>query len=47
MAEPGCGTPTCPQGKTHCDHWWDGDACCRCGAPEMTREEKIAQGMEE
>lgn len=32
---------------THCDHWWDGDACCYCKAPPMTDEEKRAKGMEE
>lgn len=20
----------------HCECWYDGDACCNCGAPEMT-----------
>lgn len=29
----------------HCDHWWDGDGCCSCGAPAMTQEEMIEQGM--
>jgi len=24
----------------HCDCWYDGDACCSCGAPAMTIEEK-------
>ena len=23
----------------HCDHWWDGEACCNCKAPAMTPEE--------
>lgn len=29
----------------HCDHWYDGGACCACGAPAMTFEEKVEQGM--
>ena len=38
----------CPtrEDKMHCDHWYDGDKCCSCGAPAMTDEEKRAQGME-
>ena len=31
--------------RTHCEHWWDGDGCCSCGAPAMTQEEMIEQGM--
>jgi len=30
----------------HCDHWWDGEECCDCKAPPMTRAEMEAQGME-
>jgi hypothetical protein len=29
----------------HCEHWYDGEACHYCGAPEMTDEQKRAQGM--
>lgn len=38
----------CPQREDgqHCNCWFDGDACCNCGAPAMTEEEKAAQGME-
>lgn len=36
---------TCTHDEGHCLHWYDGDECCRCGAPEMTNEERIAQGM--
>lgn len=31
--------------QVHCEHWWDGDGCCSCGAPAMTQEEMIEQGM--
>jgi hypothetical protein len=30
----------------HCDCWFDGDACCACGAIPMTVDERIEQGME-
>jgi hypothetical protein len=30
----------------HCEHWWDGDTCCQCGATPMTVEEKLLHGME-
>lgn len=23
--------------KTHCEHWWDGKACCTCGWPAESR----------
>lgn len=29
----------------HCRHWYDGEACCRCGAPAMSEEQKREQGM--
>ena len=39
----------CPEGTSddafHCVHWYDGDACCACGAPPMTDEQKREQGM--
>lgn len=31
--------------KQHCRHWYEGEACCACGAPEMTDEQKREQGM--
>lgn len=31
---------------SHCQCWWDGDACCRCHAAPLTSEQKQAQGME-
>ena len=31
--------------KLHCACWYDGDACCGCGAPAMTELQKLAQGM--
>ena len=31
--------------KTHCEHWWDGEKCCSCGAAAMTSAQKRAQGM--
>lgn len=39
----------CPnrEDTTHCQCWWEGGACCACYAVEMTKEEKMAQGMEE
>ena len=27
----------------HCDHWFDGEACCACGTPAMTDEQKREQ----
>jgi len=32
----------CPKraDETHCVHWWDGEACCSCGAPAMTAAER-------
>ncbi len=39
----------CPEGTPtdgfHCVHWYDGEPCCRCGAPAMTEEERREQGM--
>ncbi len=31
----------CPEREDgqHCDCWYDGEACCACGAPEMTAEQ--------
>lgn len=46
------GTP-CPQAhalqrKTlHCACWYDGKACCACGAKELTTEEILALGIAE
>lgn len=37
--------PTSDDGL-HCNCWYDGEECCRCGAPAMTDEEKREQGME-
>lgn len=33
-------TEHCPKMSdgTHCEHWWDGEACCACGAPAMSPE---------
>jgi len=31
--------------QTHCRCWWDGDACCACGAPAMSEDQKMTQGM--
>lgn len=36
---------SCTHSEGHCDHWYDGDECCRCGAPEMTEEQMREQGM--
>ena len=36
--------PLSPDGK-HCRHWYDGQGCHHGGAPAMTREQMIAQGM--
>lgn len=30
---------------SHCQCWWDGDGCCRCGAVAMSDDEKRLQGM--
>lgn len=35
-----------PDGQ-HCEHWWDGEPCHFCGAPEMPMEQKVKQGMVE
>jgi hypothetical protein len=41
--------PECPNADDgiHCEHWYDGEPCCRCSAPEMPVEQRIEQGMEE
>jgi hypothetical protein len=36
-----------PARNMHCRCWYDGDGCCRCLAPAMTHEQKVAQGMED
>ncbi len=40
----------CPKGdeedSVHCRCWYDGEKCCKCGAPEMTEEKRIEQGCE-
>ena len=37
----------CPkrEDNQHCNCWYDGGKCCGCGAPEMSNEQKVAQGM--
>lgn len=30
---------------SHCDCWWDGEACHACGATPMTEDQKREQGM--
>lgn len=37
----------CPrrEDETHCECWWDGDACCSCGASGLTDVEKRENGM--
>lgn len=37
--------PAVGSGGQHCNCWYDGDGCCRCGAPPMTEDEQRAQGM--
>lgn len=54
MSNPSNPTPPldederCASGQDgiHCRCWFDGDACCACGAPEMTAEAKREQGMD-
>lgn len=36
---------SCTHAEGHCDHWYDGNDCCRCGELGMTREEMVFQGM--
>jgi hypothetical protein len=36
-----------PSPNMHCTCWYDGDGCCRCKAPGLTREQRIEQGMDE
>lgn len=40
----------CPDPKAdmglHCDHWFDGEGCCYCGAAEMPNPLRILKGME-
>jgi len=24
----------------HCEHWWDGEACCLCGAPAVMEDKR-------
>lgn len=37
----------CPRSDDdqHCRHWYDGGRCCSCGAPGMTEEQMVDQGM--
>lgn len=37
----------CPQrtDEMHCSCWYDGDECCACGEPEMTKESRDMLGM--
>lgn len=37
----------CPKrpNDVHCECWYDGDACCACGAKAMTDGQKREQGM--
>lgn len=34
-----------PAPNMHCTCWYEGDGRCRCKAPGMTGEQKLAQGM--
>ena len=36
--EPCC--PAAPHGD-HCDCWWEGEPCCRCGAAALLRWERF------
>lgn len=44
---PGQAPPNEGENHSHCEHWFDGETCCWCAAPEMTQEERIAQGCDE
>ena len=37
----------CPkrEDRIHCNCWWDGDACCACGALAMSEALKREMGM--
>lgn len=41
------GETDCPArgDKQHCQHWYDGEACCACDDPPMSNEVRVAQGM--
>lgn len=43
--DPNWETP-CPkrEDKTHCTCWYDGGACCSCGAPAETDEDLLTRG---
>ncbi len=42
-----CDETPCParEDKIHCNCWYDGEACCACGDPEMSMCLKIEYGM--
>lgn len=46
VAEGRCDGEDSPD-KQHCNCWWDGDACHYCGAPEMSMDQMVEQGMAE
>ncbi len=51
MSTPVPGDPSetpCParDDAMHCNCWYDGEACCACNDPAMTREQMLAQGMD-
>lgn len=38
----------CPKraDRIHCEHWYDGDACCACGDRALLDAELVAQGSD-
>ena len=40
--EPCC--PAAPDGD-HCDCWWEGESCCRCGAAALGRRERFVDWL--
>ena len=51
---PAWDAPYCPGGRDadqsafgggHCDCWWEGESCCRCGAPALPRWERFVDWL--
>ena len=41
------GEPPCPSAwdGNHCDCWWEGESCCRCGAAALGRWERFVDWL--
>lgn len=42
---PAWDEPQCPAAGDHCDCWWEGESCCRCGAAALPRWERFVDWL--